>query len=97
MDTNTFRLQPADPDHQFGAIAKLSSGEQTEPTTEASLKEWYAKRQARGIRFDVAVDSMGEVGGYTCLYRDNIKLEGRYGIDLVVEPGLRWQGLGSIL
>ena len=74
MDLNNITLQPADPTRHFAAIATLISTQETEPTTEISLTEWYAKRQERGISLSVALSPDGEVLGFNGIYRDNLNL-----------------------
>jgi L-amino acid N-acyltransferase YncA len=74
MDLNTIRLQPADTAKHFASIAQLISSQETEPTTETSLAEWYAKRQERGISLSVALSPDGEVLGFNGIYRDNLNL-----------------------
>jgi len=44
-----------------------------------------------------ATNAAGEVLGFHCLYRDNLNLEGYYGMYLIVDQVFRRQGLGKIL
>ena len=61
MDLNRVSLQPADPTIHFAAIAALMTSQETEPTTESSLLDWYKRQLELGIQFTVAVDPDGLV------------------------------------
>ena len=97
MDLSAITIQPTDPELHYAHIARLISSQETEPTTAASLVEWYTKRQERGIRMNVALSAKAEVVGFNCLYRENLNLEDFFGLYLIVEAGFRKQGLGSML
>ena len=97
MDLTTIHLQSAEPGQHYAGIARLMSSQETEPTTQESLMEWYSKRQERGIRMNVALNIEEEVCGFICIYRDNLNIEGYYGMYLIVEQAFRRQGLGSFL
>ncbi len=91
------RLLPAEPERHFAAIAALISGQETEPSTQQSLTEWYNRRRAGGILFTTAVDQLDQVLGFDGLYRDNTNIERQYGIYLIVDQHLRGEGLGRLL
>jgi mycothiol synthase len=97
MDLKTIIFQPADPERHFAAIAALLSGQETEPSTQQSLLEWYHKQLDDGIHLTVALTAAGKLVGFSCIYRDNLNLEGHYGLYLIVEPDSHRQGLGSVM
>jgi L-amino acid N-acyltransferase YncA len=97
MDLKHINIQPADPSRYFAAIAALINTQETEPNTVESLSEWYNKQLEDGIRFGVAVTSEDEVRGFNGIYRANLNRERYYAIYLIVSPGDRGQGLGSLL
>lgn len=92
-----FTLRPAEPERDFGQLAALFSSWETNPSNESGLKEWYAGKQASGIRLVVAADADGQIGGLNCLYaRDSLPAQ-RWDGYLLVAAGLRRQGLGRQL
>lgn len=97
MDLIHITLQPADPKRHFAVIAALMSGQETEPTTKQSLTEWYNRHLEDGIQFTTALSPEGRVLGFNGLYRENLNYERLFGLYLIVEPGFRMQGLGSLL
>jgi len=97
MDLHRITLQPADPTIHFAAIAALMTSQETEPTTESSLLDWYNRQLELGIQFTVAVDPDGLVRGFNGIYRENLNRDRLYGIYLIVEPDSRGCGLGSLL
>jgi RimJ/RimL family protein N-acetyltransferase/GNAT superfamily N-acetyltransferase len=97
MDLSRVSLQPADPTIHFAAIAALMTSQETEPTTESSLLDWYTRQLELGIQFTVAVDPDGSVHGFNGIYRENLNRDRLYGIYLIVEPDSRGCGLGSLL
>jgi mycothiol synthase len=97
MNESAIHLATAEPDCHFAAIASLLSSQETEPSSQQSLLEWYNRQQQRGILFTVAVDSSGRVLGFNGIYRDNLNIPHLYALYLIVEPAYRKQGLGSRL
>ena len=97
INPEEIRLQPADPPRHFTAIAALISSQETEPSTQRSLTEWYSKQLDDGILFTVAIDHNDQVLGFNGIYRDNLNLERHFGLYLIVDPSFRCQGLGSLL
>ncbi len=91
------RLLPAVPEPHFAAIAALISTQETEPSTQQSLTDWYNRRVSGGIRFTAAVDQRDQLLGFNGLYRDNTNVAGQYGVYLVVDPPARQAGLGRLL
>lgn len=97
MDLNNITLLPADPTQHFAAIAALISSQETEPSTEASLAEWFAKRQERGIQMTAVLTTEGELLGFSGLYRANLNREAFYSLYLIIASEFRKLGLGSLL
>lgn len=97
MDLTHISIQPADPMRHFSAIAALMTSQETEPTTEQSLAEWYTRQLENGILLSVAVSPEVRVLGFNGIYRENLNYEGLYGIYLIVEQGSMGYGLGSLL
>jgi RimJ/RimL family protein N-acetyltransferase len=97
MNLAEIRIFPAEPAAHFVAIAALMSSVETEPTTAASLAEWYAKQVPYGGRLAVAVSPDGQVCGFNGIYRTNTNIERYYGIYLIIPLELRGQGIGSLL
>ena len=95
MDSKKFLLQPADPEQDFTSMADLYSKFESEPTTPKSLLEWYQKRLEHGIQLTVALTMEGNLAGLSAIYRDNLNLPNHYGLNLIVDPAFRRQGLGS--
>ncbi len=96
MDLTHLSIQPAEPLRHFAAIAALLSGQETEPTTEQSLFEWYNRQLEDGIQFMVAVSQADTVLGFNGIYRENLNYGQLYEIYLIVEQGSRGSGLGSL-
>jgi L-amino acid N-acyltransferase YncA/RimJ/RimL family protein N-acetyltransferase len=90
-------IQPADPLRHFAAIAALMSSQETEPTTQQSLTEWYSRQLGDGIQLMVAVSQADKVLGFNSIYRENLNYEQLYGIYLIVEQDYQLHGLGSQL
>jgi RimJ/RimL family protein N-acetyltransferase len=97
MDLTDISIQPADPQRHFDAIAALISSQETEPSTQQTLLEWYNKQLDDGIQFTATVSPLGEVLGFNGIYRDNSNLECHYGLYLIVDQVFRGQGLASLL
>ncbi|HSB65906.1 MAG TPA: GNAT family N-acetyltransferase [Anaerolineales bacterium] len=97
MSVKDIRLLTAEPPLHFAAIAALISSQETEPSTQQTLTEWYTRQREDGIIFTAAVDVDGQVVGFNGIYRDNLNLVQHYGVYLIVDPGLRGKGLGSRL
>ena len=89
--------QPADPVHHFAAIARLMSGEESEPTTQSSLLDWYQRQLETGIWLTVATSPDNQVLGFNGLYRLTSERERLYGMYLIVDAAYRNCGLGSLL
>ncbi len=94
---DSIRLIPADPDRHFATIAALISTQETEPSNQRSLAEWYKDQSEDGILFTAAVNTDDTVLGFSGIYRDNLNIEYHYGLYLIVDPTFRQQGLGSML
>jgi GNAT superfamily N-acetyltransferase/RimJ/RimL family protein N-acetyltransferase len=92
----TILIRPADPEHDFGQIASLISSQEDEPTSEAELKDDYARHRENAIRMVVAEDELGELMGFCWAWRNNVEPE-RAGFYLVVKPEQRSQGAGARL
>ena len=91
-------LRPIDPQCDFPGIAKLLSAIQPEPATAEGLEERYRRVVAGRIQQDaVAVDEQGRLVGFSHLWRDPWKMEGKFGIEIAVDPTVRRQGIGSQL
>ncbi len=97
IDLNTIRILPAVPGKYFTEIAALMSGAETEPTSESSLLDWYNRQLQDGIQLYAAISPDGRVCGFSGLYRSSSSREGLYGMYVVVDPGCRRGGLGSLL
>lgn len=97
MNLDHALIQPAILERHFASIALLMSSQETEPTTEESLTEWYQKQQKYGIKLVVAVRPSDEVMGFYGIYRGNLNREGHYGMYLIVAEPFRELGLGSLL
>jgi L-amino acid N-acyltransferase YncA/RimJ/RimL family protein N-acetyltransferase len=97
MDTREVRLVPTQPGQYFADIAALLSSQETEPSSQQSLTQWYERQLEDGILVTAAVNQDGQVLGFNCIYRDNLNLDHHYGIYLIVESSHRHKGLGSLL
>jgi mycothiol synthase len=97
MEIKDIRLLPADPGRHFSAIAALISSQETEPSTQQTLTDWYDRRLADGILFTAAVDKDDRVFGFNGIYRDNLNIPHHYGLYLIVDPGFRHLGTGRLL
>lgn len=91
------KLTPAVPDVHFAAIAALVSSQETEPSTQQTLTEWYNKQLVDGILLTAAVTPEGRIVGFDGIYRDNTNIGHYYGVYLITEQAYRRQGLGSLL
>lgn len=91
------KLTPAIPGIHFATIAALISSQETEPSTQQTLTEWYNKQLVDGILFTAAVTPEGSVVGFNGIYRDNTNIKHYFGTYLIVGPAYRRQGLGSLL
>jgi len=97
MDLSLISIQPADPVRHFAVIANLMTSQETEPTTEQSLVEWYKRQLKDGIQLSVALSPQESVLGFNGIYRENLNYRQLYWIYLIVEQGSRGCGLGSLL
>lgn len=97
MDLKDVQLIPAIPDRHFAAIAALISSQETEPSNQQTLTDWYNRQVADGILFTVAADSADRVLGFDGIYRDNLNIESQFAIYLIVDPHHRREGLGNLL
>jgi len=92
----TIQLRPADPERDFGQIAALfNTYNNDQTTTEAGLKEDYAKDKERIIQ-QGAFDEKGELLGFYWASQSRLE-EGRVYADLIVKEEYRHLGVGSFL
>jgi GNAT superfamily N-acetyltransferase len=92
----TIRLRPVEPERDFGQIAAMISSQEDEPTTEAGLKEDYAKHREWLVRIMAAEDQHGELLGFYWAWRDRPEPQ-RVSFILVVKPERRRLGAGRQL
>jgi mycothiol synthase len=97
MDISQISIKPADPTLHFASIAALMTAQQTEPTTEQSLFDWYKRQQEQGIQFEVGLSPDSRVLGFTGIYRMVGSRQQCYGVYLIVSPEYRHHGFGSLL
>jgi mycothiol synthase len=97
MERENVRLLIADPARHFAAIAVLISSQETEPSNQRSLTEWYNKQIDDGILITAAVDVSDQLLGFYAIYRDNLNRERLYAVNLIVDPAHRCLGLGTLL
>jgi RimJ/RimL family protein N-acetyltransferase len=97
MKLNPVSYQPADAARHFAAIARLMTGEESEPTTESSLLDWYQRQLKAGIWLYVLTSPDDQVLGFNGLYRLTSERERLYGMYVIVDAAYRNCGLGSLL
>ena len=91
----TISLRPAEPERDFKQLALWFSLLEDDPSTEASLKEYYAKEIAR-ITQRVAENEQGELLGFYWAIRERQE-PSQVIIFLYVKPEQRGQGIGRRL
>ncbi len=91
----SFKLRPAEPEHDFAQLAAWFTLLEDEPNTEQGLKEYYEKARPRIIQM-LAQDEQGELLGFYWAARDRLMPE-RLDCYLFVEPEQRGQGVGGRL
>jgi L-amino acid N-acyltransferase YncA len=97
MQLNPITYQPADPARHFAAIARLMTGEESEPTTESSLLDWYQRLLEAGMWLNVVTSPDDRVLGFNSLYCLTSERERLYGMYVIVDAAYRNCGLGSLL
>lgn len=97
MALNHYTILPADQTDHFAAIAELLTAEETEPSSASTLAEWYNQQLQDGIRFAIIVSPEGMLLGFNGIFCANLNLDRYFGIYLIVKPGFRKLGLGSLL
>jgi len=91
----TISLRPAEPERDFKQLAAWFSLLEDDPSTEASLKEYYAKERAR-VTQRVAENEQGELLGFYWAIRKREE-PSQVIIFLYVKPEQRGQGIGRRL
>jgi GNAT superfamily N-acetyltransferase len=92
----SIHLRPAEPEKDFGEIARLLSSQEDAPTSAADLREEYEKQRERAIGMVAAEDEHGNLIGFFWAYRNKVELE-RAEFHLVVKPEQCKQGVGKRL
>jgi GNAT superfamily N-acetyltransferase len=92
------RIREADPAADLPAVARLMSAARPEPVTEAELVG-ELRTLPRGVLFRrmLAVDQDGTAAGISLVQRPPWWGAGRYGVEVVVDPAYRGQGIGRLL
>lgn len=88
-------LRPAEPEKDFAVLAAWFTILEDEPSTEASLQEYYHKAQGR-ITQRVAENEQGELLGFYWAARHKFEA-GRYDFSLFTCPERRREGIGRRL
>jgi RimJ/RimL family protein N-acetyltransferase/ribosomal protein S18 acetylase RimI-like enzyme len=88
-------LRLAEPEKDFVQLAAWFSLLEDEPSTDASLQEYYQKEHGR-ITQRVAVGAQGELAGFYWAERHKFRT-GEYTFFLYTRPEMRWQGVGRRL
>jgi GNAT superfamily N-acetyltransferase len=92
----TIMLRPVDIERDFGQLAELFTNEQSEPTTEAGLREDYEAHKERIICLKAAVDETGELMGFNWGTRSRFDSNEVY-FYIIVKSGHRKHGVGTRL
>jgi RimJ/RimL family protein N-acetyltransferase/L-amino acid N-acyltransferase YncA len=92
---NPITLRPADPERHFAQLSALFATQGEEFNSETALKEEFEKEKER-IFQKAAFDEQGALLGLYWTFRSRLE-EGRYYLNLIVEPIQRHQGVGSFL
>jgi GNAT superfamily N-acetyltransferase len=89
------QLHPADPERDFAQIAALLTTYNDEITSEADLKQEYARDKDR-IHQQGAYDENGTLMGFYWTFNSRLE-EGRVYANLIVKPEFRHTGVGHFL
>ena len=92
----SIHLRPAEPDQDFGEIARLISSQEDDPTTESDLREDYEAHQESIVGLMAAEDEQGQFLGFYWAYRNKVEPE-RVSFYLVIQPERQRQGAGRRL
>ena len=92
---NNINLRHAQPDRDFGQLAAWFTSFEDEPSTEAGLKDWFAKNRSRA-HVSVAENERVDLIGFYWATRSKTEA-GLVNFDLFVAPERRRQGVGGRL
>jgi RimJ/RimL family protein N-acetyltransferase len=92
----SIHLRPAEPDQDFGEIARLISSQEDDLTTESALREDYEAHQESLVRLMTAEDEQAQFLGFSWAYRNKVE-PGRLSFYLVVKPERQHAGAGQRL
>ena len=91
-------LRPYNPQTDAARIAQLYNSANPEPVTPERVEEWERNFPRGAIRqYQVALDASGTVVGYGDCWHLPHKPEGKFMLEIVVEPVCRKQGIGARL
>lgn len=86
------------PETDFPRLAELMSMVEREPVTVEDLEEWQRRLSVDRIQQQmVALDGQGRLVGLSKVWRNPWKAAGKFGMDIIVDPVVRQQGIGSRL
>lgn len=93
-----FRLRPCDLPGDFARMVEMYNTNRPEPVTVEQLQDWFAKVPPEALLLMVsAVDESDRMVGYAEASQMRWSNKGRFYADVIVDPAVRKQGLGSML
>lgn len=98
MSTQTVRLRLVDPETDFPRMAELISMFEPEPVTAEDVRRWREQASAERIHHRMAaLDEHGKLIGLSNVIHDPWMTAGLFWIDIVIDPAMHGQGVGSLL
>lgn len=98
MNTQPVKLRPVDSETDFPRMAELISAFEPEPTTAEDVRRWREQAPSERIHYRVAaLDEQGTFIGFNNVIHDPWMTAGLFWIDVVIDPAMHRQGIGSLL
>ena len=91
-------MRPVDAETDFSRLAELMSLFEPEPVTAEEVRRWQKQASSERIHHRmVALDEQRRIIGFNNVGRDPWMLPGHFWIEVVIDPAMHRQGVGSAL